>query len=76
MAGKKAFGIKKEDLDHVQFVLEKDGTEVNEELLKTLGKNTCLIILKQHECWSSGKKINISFFIIYTYQDEEITKVY
>lgn len=57
MAGEKAFEIKKEDLDHVQFVLEKDGTEVNEELLKTLGKNSHLIILKLHERWSPGKKM-------------------
>lgn len=49
---KKAFKIEKEDLDRVKFVLEKDGTEVKEELLKTLEENTYLIILKPGERWS------------------------
>lgn len=49
---KKAFKIEKKDLDRVKLVLEKDGTEVKEELLKTLGENTYLIILKPGERWS------------------------
>lgn len=56
MAGKKAFKIEKKDLDRVKLVLEKDGTEVKEELLTTLGENTYLIILKPGERWSPGKK--------------------
>lgn len=57
MAGKKSFRIEKKDLGRVKLVLEEDGTEVKEELLKTLGENTYLIILKPGECWSPGKKM-------------------
>lgn len=49
---KKSFRIEKEDLGRVKLVLEEDGTEVKEELLKTLGENAYLIILKPGECWS------------------------
>lgn len=52
--GIQQFEMSKEDEDHLKFVLEMDGTEVDDDYLKTV--NAKIMVLSRNEKWSQSKK--------------------
>lgn len=58
------FEISEEDEDHLRFVLEADGTAVDDDYLKTV--NAKLMILNRNEKWKQSKKC-FDIFLMYIF---------